>query len=431
MMRRSVSDDDDEDAISASSRTTITADDDPHAALVKDVMHPQDGETENRGDAIAYLLRYETMVRQQEAEDMAVLAHIRPCVSRLLQLLGVQHAMDDVQFVTQEISFQQLKQACNNLEEEQEKKQRTEFITSDRQLMMVLRLLTQKVSSDSTTCITWAEFIQCYKVCIAGMLTLQHLPPDSAVRERAKDRTLAMLSLFEPPSTQLFHEDAVNSMHHQAAASTSKNTLPPGRKVVDSAPLAAATRGEFAARAMHPVSKQPALRKQRPWLKRKTKRTLLVLTLLLCALYPVMIYVSVQFTSSSHEESATPSSKRGAPTLEPHLFKSSPAATVSEPLVDNIKPALFPKVNSSAVKPTKRRHTNPIETLLGAWSDLVDPAARADAAVETERVTAPVAAAVVLAYLTAGVPMAMTAIATISVGAAVKGVVSTLPKVRK
>ena len=33
--------------------------------------------------AIAYLLRYETMVRQQEAEDMATVAHIKPLLTRL------------------------------------------------------------------------------------------------------------------------------------------------------------------------------------------------------------------------------------------------------------------------------------------------------------------------------------------------------------
>lgn len=52
-----VYDDDDEDK-------------DPHAALVDHVR----SDNHNNREALAYLLRYETMVRQQEAEDMATLA---------------------------------------------------------------------------------------------------------------------------------------------------------------------------------------------------------------------------------------------------------------------------------------------------------------------------------------------------------------------
>ena len=43
----------------------------------------EDDDDEQKQQALAYLLRYETMVRQQEAEDMATLAHIRPCLQRL------------------------------------------------------------------------------------------------------------------------------------------------------------------------------------------------------------------------------------------------------------------------------------------------------------------------------------------------------------
>lgn len=45
-------------------------DKDPHAALVDHVR----ADNRNNREALAYLLRYETMVRQQEAEDMATLA---------------------------------------------------------------------------------------------------------------------------------------------------------------------------------------------------------------------------------------------------------------------------------------------------------------------------------------------------------------------
>ena len=227
--------------------------------------------TNQKGDAMAYLLRYETMVRQQEAEDMAVLAHIRPCVSRLLELCGNNTAGNDISqqqqqsalmgtrehelgFLTQEISFVDLQTAVRRLEQQQKErssshtndsssKQSVEHLTTDRQLMMVLRLLTQKVVADphphssssssnepafqeheptNTTMISWAEIVQCYKVCIAGMLTLQHLPSDTALRARARDRTLAMLSLFEPPSTLLFQED-VGSASFRVWSSSNKH----------------------------------------------------------------------------------------------------------------------------------------------------------------------------------------------------------------
>jgi hypothetical protein len=212
---------------------------DPHAALVDQV---RSNNNNNNREALAYLLRYETMVRQQEAEDMATIDHMRHCVERLGQLAGMNINMnintEDVW--THEISYGQLNLALERLEQSQLEEQQSqqvqhegdkaatcEFMTTDRQLMMVLRLLTKSVpsttssSTDSDTesatsstsseddqdnnshlTITWAEFLQCYKTCIVGMLTLQHLPKsaNSEVRARARDRTLSMLSLFEPPT---------------------------------------------------------------------------------------------------------------------------------------------------------------------------------------------------------------------------------------
>lgn len=176
--------------------------------------------TTNKQDAMAYLLRYETMVRQQEAEDMAVIAHLRPCIQRLLELLGQQVDVLDQKFLQADISFEQLKLAYDILLQQQ-----NEFMTTDRQFMMVLKLLTQKVDLKQTELnatvpyITWAEVIQCYKVCVSGMLTLQH--SSSTVRARTRDRTLALLSLFEAPSTQLFHQDA--AMGHSSILDESRS----------------------------------------------------------------------------------------------------------------------------------------------------------------------------------------------------------------
>ncbi len=51
---------------------------DPHAALVDQVRSNNNNSNSNNREALAYLLRYETMVRQQEAEDMATIDHMRP-----------------------------------------------------------------------------------------------------------------------------------------------------------------------------------------------------------------------------------------------------------------------------------------------------------------------------------------------------------------
>lgn len=257
----STTEEEDDDTSTVTSKQTV---DDRHGALVDQVLLSNSSSSsssskddpqqtpQDKSDAMAYLLRYETMVRQQEAEDMAVLAHMRPCVTRLQELMDQQPSADssmhhdhheDMEFLTHEITFVQLQTAVRRLEELQNNNSRPmmEHLTTDRQLMMVLRLLTQKVNGDSNNIdtpvptITWAEIVQCYKVCIAGMLTLQHLPNDSAIRARARDRTLAMLSLFEPPSTQLFHEDAATSNNKKQSQ---KKRSSSSTKAID-----AATRG--------------------------------------------------------------------------------------------------------------------------------------------------------------------------------------------
>lgn len=439
-VRRSVSaeaaDDDDEE--SASSRTTTT---DPHAALVEHVTKPDHNQMhcEYRAEATAYLLRYETMVRQQEAEDMAVLAHIRPCVSRLLQVLGLPQVSDDWKFLTQEVSFYHLKRACDILEEQGNSEWRggTEFMTTDRQLMMVLRLLTQKVSgfdeiAATTTTITWAEFVQCYKICIAGMLTLQHLPKDSTIRARARDRTLAMLSLFEPPSTQLFHEDVVNGSTFVKAAVLKRR--------VHSAPLTAtASRGEFSSstRAVHPaVTNHFPVRKRRPWLKKRTKRALLAVSVLLSFLYSIKIYFSIQSTPPKVSSPAAPFSikKRGALTTEAPFVKSPVTTTsLSEPISDSIKAfSAYPKANHKTTAPRKKqKQRHRVGAILRQWSDFVTPAGSSsdsiDGADRQTQITAPVASAV-LVYLTAGAPLAAASLATVSLVALVQHVAFLLNK---
>ena len=157
--------------------------------------------------AIEYLLRYETMVRQQEAEDMATLAHVRPILKRIEKLSGEESSYAE-DIMAREITFVQLQRALEVLEQDS-----SEPMTTDRQLMMVLRTLARKSPENEDECISFAEFYQCYKTVVTGMQTLQYVPSASLVRSRTKDRILTILSLFEPPSTKLFNEDVPLTIH--------------------------------------------------------------------------------------------------------------------------------------------------------------------------------------------------------------------------
>ena len=156
---------------------------------------------------IEYLLRYETMVRQQEAEDMATLAHVRPILKRIEKLSGEDSSYAE-DIMAREITFVQLQRALEALEQDS-----SEPMTTDRQLMMVLRTLARKRPENEDECISFAEFYQCYKTVVTGMQTLQYVPSASLVRSRTKDRILTILSLFEPPSTKLFNEDVPLTIH--------------------------------------------------------------------------------------------------------------------------------------------------------------------------------------------------------------------------
>jgi len=197
------------------------------------------------GEASAYLLRYESMVAQQEAEEVATLSYILPLLEILHELGKYPEGRDEAMrnskhldsmtnkadndkafcrdLAKRSITCGELKQALDILEIKSTTDGSTEIITQDRQLIMILRILMEKQkqyspssssfktvddSSDNVS-ITWAEIIHCYRVCIIGMLTLTNLPKGSGVRSRAKDRILAQLSLFRLPETKLFAGDMI------------------------------------------------------------------------------------------------------------------------------------------------------------------------------------------------------------------------------
>jgi hypothetical protein len=176
--------------------------------LVKSATDDDDNSSASGHDkAVEYLLRYETMVRQQEAEDMATLAHIQPILKRLVKLSGEESGYAE-DIMAREITFHQLEKAHAVLEQDS-----SESMTTDRQLMLVLRTLTKKSPETQDECLSFAEFYQCYKTVVTGMQTLQYVPSASLVRSRTKDRTLSILSLFESPSTKLFTGDVPLTIH--------------------------------------------------------------------------------------------------------------------------------------------------------------------------------------------------------------------------
>ena len=174
-------------------------------------------------DALAYLIRYEAMVRQQEAEDKATASHLRPIFARIRKL----GAEEDVDGET--LSAVAAGRALADLEGtsaggiggEREGGRREEHMATDLQLMYMLQLMvessvgTAEAGVESSPALTFAEFVLAYKIVVGGMQCLQRLPPSSLeaaetegtdaaggdgttadVRSRVTDRVAMMLRSF-------------------------------------------------------------------------------------------------------------------------------------------------------------------------------------------------------------------------------------------
>ena len=254
-----------------------------------------------------YLLQYEHMVQQQEMEDRAVMAHLLPCIQRLMELIhdsntttggSSSSTTPPPQYPIQlhhEISYPQLYRAYQQLLQIKMKSSGTvthhnsvmtitamECMTTDRQLMMILRTLTEHMPFDSTMystdddiaslSMTWAEFIQCYKVCIYSMMTLQHLPNGSMARLRTRDRSLSMMALFGPSTTatslaasmgltDVYLTTTTTPMPHTIETAFTQEKL-----------ISSSTTKETAVSTT--VSLPKTSLRRRPWLKKRTKRML-------------------------------------------------------------------------------------------------------------------------------------------------------------
>lgn len=175
-------------------------------------------------ESSSYFFRYQRMVTEQELELSTTLSHVQPLLELLQGIikyrrLDVPNRRNVEAFsLLHEISVQDLHYALGVLETHDGH----EVAKTDKQFMMTLRILSGEEESFLRTkessynahktndkMISMVEFLQCYRMCIVGMQTLELLPFGSTVRKRTKQRTLDLLSHFRP--TQRCKGDSVDS----------------------------------------------------------------------------------------------------------------------------------------------------------------------------------------------------------------------------
>jgi hypothetical protein len=179
-----------------------------------------DAPTGRGHESVSFLRHYDAMLRQQEVEYEATLSHLRPLLRNLVVLARAEDDDDqhrksltpyykaddeDENCLLRDFTFEELKRALTTLEQAPSS---YKFMAEDSQFILTLRMLTEKVDlADGATCaaedrITWIEIIQCYRICVLAMQTLEKIPEPRDIRARARGRGLSMMSLFVPFSTK-------------------------------------------------------------------------------------------------------------------------------------------------------------------------------------------------------------------------------------
>ena len=178
-------------------------------------MFRQDPFERNLGEKKFFLIRYEHMMMDQEKEQRSTISHLKFFLKLLMDLQADTkgedsecHPLDDEIseecFLT-EFTIEDLKQAYEKLKNSPQ----YDVLKTDKQFLMVLDILCDDdkygptdihtpATKDSK--ISWAEIIQCYRNCITGMQTLEQIGANSTIRNRAKERTLALLSGYRKSS---------------------------------------------------------------------------------------------------------------------------------------------------------------------------------------------------------------------------------------
>eukprot|EP00562_Extubocellulus_spinifer_P012693 CAMPEP_0178542814 /NCGR_PEP_ID=MMETSP0697-20121206/2253_1 /TAXON_ID=265572 /ORGANISM="Extubocellulus spinifer, Strain CCMP396" /LENGTH=604 /DNA_ID=CAMNT_0020175227 /DNA_START=73 /DNA_END=1891 /DNA_ORIENTATION=+ len=213
--------------------------------------------------ALAYLLRYETMVRSQDVEDDATTQHLRPLFDRLIELgshgtsssaaaaVGAAAGLIGGGSTTRSsdtavLTYRAMRVALSSLDAMasatgHDDNDNSMLLTTDRQLMLLLRTVVD-VSAEVGGAdanddhhhqegegvgegdgLTYAEFLQVYKVVVGGMQTLQRVPKrednggggnddnkltinssssssssKNDTRLKIRERTLDLIKLFAP-----------------------------------------------------------------------------------------------------------------------------------------------------------------------------------------------------------------------------------------
>ncbi|VEU37032.1 unnamed protein product [Pseudo-nitzschia multistriata] len=162
-------------------------------------------------DQESFLIRYERMMKGQEVEQTTTISYVQSLLD-LLESIQPEEIQAGKNYedaeqsnpLLREISLEQLKRMYTKLENLGE----YDTIKIDKQFLMVLEIFCEEKEAASTIDniekneekVSWAEIIQCYRSCVLGMQTLEIIGPHTMIRKRAKERILAMLSLYRKSS---------------------------------------------------------------------------------------------------------------------------------------------------------------------------------------------------------------------------------------
>ena len=251
--------------------------------------------TSSDRSALAYLLRYETLVRSQDVEDAATSDHLRPLFDRLVDLGSDSGSTADNGKMSSKaidaeipglipshsastdegdlaaavetnpdehiLTYDAMRVALAKLGSEASMAPSdakysnggdgtSEVLTTDRQCMLLLRTivdangsLNNADESGNPAGLTYAEFLQVYKVIVGGMQTLQRVPKkegDDAgstassiskndTRLKIRERTLNLIKLFGP--SHAANKSTNNNPSDDVSCSSSVSSLPslPGK----------------------------------------------------------------------------------------------------------------------------------------------------------------------------------------------------------
>ena len=150
-------------------------------------------------DKRSYLTRYECMMNEQEKEQTSTISHLKCFFEVLIEIRNNGNdGVDRLQrfdgskdnYLLTEFSIEDLKKANKKIKESK----KYDTIKTDKQFLMALDILCE---DEDTSVVVWAEIVQIYRICVVGMQTLEIIGHNSTIRNRTKERTLALLRYTE------------------------------------------------------------------------------------------------------------------------------------------------------------------------------------------------------------------------------------------